>query len=80
MNKQDFYNRQKLEIKTYYRRLRDEGKTRTQALEVLKAKYEYSHSTLKQIMFDKNYRKLATTRDLETNNRAKEMHVEYTAA
>ena len=79
MNKQDFYAKQKLEMKTYYRNLRAEKKTRAEALDILQSKYGYSHATLRAIMFTKNYRNLAA-KELETNNRAKEMHVTYTAA
>jgi hypothetical protein len=81
MSKQDFYEKERLEIKTFYRMLREGEKkmSRTEALNELKGRYGYSHSTLKQIMSNPNYRNLEVKK-LETNNRAKNLQVSYSAA
>ena len=66
MNKEQFYEEQKAEIKEKYSALRKTKMKRQEALEKLAEEYNYSTSTIGEIMNNTNYRKSSKKRKEKT--------------
>lgn len=66
MDKQQFYQQQKADLKTKYAALRKQKMKRPEALLILATQYSLSKSTISSILTDSNYRKRSKSSKVKT--------------